>query len=250
MNIPSSRDGEVRQAGFPPTHYSLVGAVESTDPEVRERALDGLIAAYWRPVYSYLRLHWRIPREDAMDLTQDFFTLVLEGRTLRAYRPDRARFRTYLRVCLDGFVANANKAATRLKRGGEARFISLDFAGEEAELASRVATGPGDAEVLFRQEWVRSMFALAVEQLNHECAASGHEAHFALFERYDLAEKGRPTYTELGEQAGLTSTQVTNYLAYARRRFRSILLEKVSELSGSESEFREEARELLGQAPE
>jgi RNA polymerase sigma factor (sigma-70 family) len=250
MEIPSSGNEEVREAGFPPTHYSLVRAVESADPEVRKRALDGLIAAYWRPVYSYLRLHWRIPREDAMDLTQEFFALVIEGRTLRAYHPDRARFRTYLRVCLDGFVANAKKAATRLKRGGDARFISLDFAGEEAELGLRETTGPGDAEALFRQEWVRSMFALAVEQLRRECAASGHEAHFALFEQYDLADQARPTYNELAEQAGLTSTQVTNYLAYTRRRFRGILLEKVRELSGSESEFREEARELLGQAPE
>jgi hypothetical protein len=96
---------------------------------------------------------------------------------------------------------------------------------------------------------VRSMFALAVEALNHECAASGHETHFSLFERYDLADHGRPTYAKLAEQAGVTAAQVTNYLAYARRRFRSILLEKVRELSGSESEFREEARELLGQAP-
>ena len=250
MDIPSSPDGEVRPAGFPHTHSSLVRAVESDDLKVRERALEGLIAAYWRPVYSYLRLQWRIPREDAMDLTQEFFALVIEGRTLRGYRPDRARFRTYLRVCLDGFVANARKAATRLKRGGEARFISLDFAGEEAELGSREATAPEDPEVLFRQEWVRSMFALAVERLKHECAASDHEAHFTLFESYDLEDRARPTYTELAEQAGLTSTQVTNYLAYARRRFRSILLEKVRELSGSESEFREEARELLGQAPE
>jgi RNA polymerase sigma factor (sigma-70 family) len=248
MDIPSSGDGEVGQRVFPPTHYSLVRAVESADPGVRERALDGLIAAYWRPVYSYLRLHWRIPHEDAKDLTQDFFTLVIEGRTLKAYRPDRAKFRTYLRVCLDGFVSNAQKAATRLKRGGEARFISLDFIGEEAELESRATTDHGNAEELFRQEWARSMFALAVEALNRECAASGHETHFALFERYDLLDHGRPTYTELAKQAGLTSTQVTNYLAYARRQFRSILLEKVRELSGSESEFREEARELLGQA--
>jgi hypothetical protein len=41
-------------------------------------------------------------------------------------------------------------------------------------------------------------------------------------------------------------TQVTNYLAWARREFRRIVLEELRELSGSEEEFRREARALLG----
>ena len=45
---------------------------------------------------------------------------------------------------------------------------------------------------------------------------------------------------------GLPVTQVTNHLAWARREFRRLILERLRELSASDAEFRSEARELLG----
>lgn len=55
------------------------------------------------------------------------------------YDPARARFRTYLRLCLDGFASNARKAERRLKRGGDVTLVPLDFqAAERRDGASRV----------------------------------------------------------------------------------------------------------------
>ena len=56
--------------------------------------------------------------EDAQDLTQEFFTRAFEREYLSRYDPAKARFRTFVRTCLDGFLANEDKAAARLKRGG------------------------------------------------------------------------------------------------------------------------------------
>ena len=234
------------KGGFPSTRQSIVLGAQSGDKETRDRALDLLIAAYWRPVYRYLRIQWRTPHEDAGDLTQEFFARVVDGRTLSGYDPGRARFRTYLRVCLDGFVANERKASRRLKRGGAVSFVSLDFAGEDADLRTREIADPVDAEACFRQEWVRSLFGLAVDELREECAASGRKPHFTVFDRYDLDDLSRPSYAELAHEMGLTPATITNYLAYARRRFRQIVLRRLREMSGSEEEFRAEARELLG----
>ena len=65
--------------------------------------------------------------------------------TERRFDPARARFRTFLRVCLDGFVVNEHKAASRIKRGGAVSFVSLDFAAAERELSALpVASGPTD----------------------------------------------------------------------------------------------------------
>jgi hypothetical protein len=101
----------------------------------------------------------------------------------------------------------------------------------------------------FHRECVRSLFAFSVDVLREHCERSGKVLHFSLFRRYDLEgshSARRPTYAELAEDFGISTVQVTNYLAAVRRDFRKIVLERLRELSGSEAEFRAEARELLG----
>jgi hypothetical protein len=60
----------------------------------------------------------------------------------------------------------------------------------------------------------------------------------------------RPTYAGLAGELGIPVTQVTNFLALARREFRAIVLEQIRELSVDEVEFRDEARALLGWSPD
>jgi RNA polymerase sigma factor (sigma-70 family) len=234
---------------FPLTRRSVVVAVGSADPETRRRAFDALVAAYWKPVYKYLRLKWGASGEDAEDLTQGFFARALEKGFFDRFDPGRARFRTYLRTCLDGFVANERKSARRLKRGGEAEHVSLDFAGAEAELGRQRPPDGADMEGYFHREWVRSLFGLAVEALRRRCAEAGKAVCFELFERYDLEGPDaaeRPSYAALAREQGIPETQVTNHLAWARREFRRLVLEALEEATGSEEEFRAEARALLG----
>jgi DNA-directed RNA polymerase specialized sigma24 family protein len=232
---------------FPATRESVLRAIASPDAEVRQRAWDVLAGAYWRPVYTYLRLRWRVDADEAQDLTQGFFARALEKDFFARYDAARARFRTFLRTCLDGYVSNERTAARRLKRGGG--LLAVDFAGAEAELAGTAAGA--DVEELFRREWVRSLFTAAVQDLQERCRASGREVPFALFERYDLdaPPEGRPTYAELARVHGLPVTQVTNHLAAMRREFRRLVLERLRALTATEEEFRAEARDLLGGAP-
>lgn len=236
-------------ARFPSTRRSVVLAARDTDPEVRQQAFEALAESYWKPVYKYLRVKWRTDGEDARDLTQAFFVQALEKGTFGHYDPERARFRTYLRTCLDGFVSNERKAARRLKRGGGAVPLPLDFEGAEAELARQSASEELGPEEYFHREWVRALFGLAVDELRRRCEASGRSVHFSLFERYDLegAEgEDRPTYAELAAEHGLTATQVTNWLFAVRRDLRKIVLDKLRELTGGESELKAEARDVLG----
>ncbi|MGH9580978.1 MAG: RNA polymerase sigma factor [Terriglobales bacterium] len=162
---------------FPATRWSAILAARSDDAGERQRAYATLVAAYWKPVYKYIRLRWGKPNEDAKDLTQEFFARLMEKGFLDNYDPRRARLRTYLRVCADGMVANEARAARRQKRGGEAVMVPLDF---------------------------------------------------------EAAEEG------------IAVTDVTNHLAWARREFRRIALERLRAMTASEEEFRREARALLG----
>jgi len=243
--------GGTRQR-FPTTHWSAVVAARSDDADERRRAFDTLIAAYWKPVYKYIRLRWNKSNEDAKDATQEFFARVLEKDFLERYDPARARLRTFLRTCVDGFVSNLDKAARRIKRGGETQILSLDFETAEGELRRIEPPAPDRVDDFFDKEFIRSLFTMAVEGMRAECEARGKQTHFRIFERYDLEDHGaqKVTYEQLAREFGLAVTDVTNRLAYARREFRRISLEKLAAMCATEEEYRREARSLLGVEPE
>jgi RNA polymerase sigma factor (sigma-70 family) len=235
------------QGKFPLTRWSVIVAARSAEPEERRRALEVLIAAYWKPVYKYVRLRWDKDSEDAKDLTQDFFCRLMEKDFLAKYEPQRARLRTFLRVCVDHLVVNEDKASRRLKRGGDQEFRSLDFESAEGELRHIEVPSPERLEDFFEREWVRNVFSLSLERLRQDCEQRGKRTHFQLLELYDIEEAGKElTYEQVARQFGLKSTDVTNYLAYARREFRRIVLEQLREMTGSEEEFQREAQTLLG----
>jgi RNA polymerase sigma factor (sigma-70 family) len=236
---------------FPLTQLPLVQATASPDPVQRHQALAALIECYWKPVYKYLRVKWRTSNEDAKDLTQEFFARTLEKSFFEKFDPARARFRTYLRIAVDGFASNERKAAGRQKRGGNLQGRSFDFAQAEEELLAGADYPDADLDRFFHREWVRSLFSLAVEELRGRCRESNKNLSFLLFQRYDLERASSDaafTYEELAQEFQLPITQVTNHLAYARREFRRIVLEKLRATSASDEEFRAEARQLLGGA--
>jgi RNA polymerase sigma factor (sigma-70 family) len=239
--------GGTRNA-FPPTRHSIVAGANSENAAVREQSFDALIAVYWKPVYKYIRIKWSASNEDAKDLTQEFFAAAFEKEFFASYDPGRARFRTYLRTCVDGLVANARKASARIKRGGETQTLSFEFETAETELA-RTETSPGvDLEEFFEREWVRSLFENAVDDLRTQCEASGKRTHFAVFERYDLDPPvdGRPTYAELASTFQISETQVTNHLSFARSEFRRYILNRLRGITASDQEFRNESKRILG----
>ncbi len=231
---------------FPATRGSVIVAAASGEPVIRARALETLAAAYWKPVYAYIRMRHGKSHEEASDLTQELFARLVEKGWLLRFDPAKARLRTYLRVCVDGLVANEEKAARREKRGGGVAILSLDVAASRDELELALSAG-GTPEQAFEKQWVKSVFALALERFRAEARASGKTLGAALFSAYDLGEdEPRPSYADLAARHGTTAVDVTNKLAAARRDFRRAVLDVLRELTANESELRLEARALLG----
>lgn len=225
----------------------MIVAARSPEPEQRRRALDLLIGAYWKPVYKYIRMRWGKDIEEAEDLTQIFFFRLLEKDFLASYEPRRSRLRTFLRMCVDRMIANEDKAARRLKRGGEIEFQPLDFESAEGELRHIDIPSPDRVDEFFEREWTRSVFSRSLERLKAECEERGKQLHFRLLEFYDIEDAGKElTYEQVAQQFKLKTTDVTNYLAYARREFRRIVLEQLREMTGSDEEFQRESQTLLG----
>jgi DNA-directed RNA polymerase specialized sigma24 family protein len=231
---------------FPATRRSVLERIRADDAEVRRTAFGDLAAGYWRPSYHYLRLHWHLAPEAAEDTVQAFFTVAFEKGYVERYDPAKAKFRTFLRTCLDRFVQNTQKAERAEKRGGDAQRLSLDFPGAERDLAEVASSDLRDLDRFFRDEMIRALFARAVEELRREYGESGKAAVFRVFERHDLAPTPEVSYASLARELDLTISQVTNYLHAARRRFRKIALGQLRGLCGTDEEFRLEARELFG----
>jgi RNA polymerase sigma factor (sigma-70 family) len=227
-----------------------VAAAGAPDSGMRRAAVEALIRLYWRPAYGRLRLKWRLQPADAEDRVQEFFAGLLDGEVFAGYEPGRARFRTYLRLCLDRFAAKADRDEHRLKRGGRGPHLPLDFAAAERELD--LADETVDPSACFDREWVRALLSHAVEELRGATLGTPREIRFRVFECHDLhaAEDGpRPGYREIADRFDVRPTQVTNHLAWARRELRRLVLARLAEVTGSDAELRDEAEELFGGSP-
>ena len=233
----------------PFTRHSVLARVQSEDPEVRRLAWDALITAYWRPAYKYLRLRWRADEELARDWTQGFFARAIEKGFFDRFDPKQARFRTFLRVCLDGFAGKEREALGREKRGGGKLIRSFDFEAAEGELAGLEPVSAESVEDYFQREWMRSLFELALRDVESECVRSDQSQDFELLRRHDIEafEQSRPiSYADLAAEFGVSVVHVTNRLRATRAKLRARLLERLRELCATDDEFRAEARALLG----
>jgi len=213
---------------FPSTQFSLIEAAAG-----EPLALERVAALYWKPVYKFIRHKFRKTNEEAKDLTQGFFASALEREFFQRFDPAKAGFRTYLRLGVERFAATRHEAETRQKRGGGAESVPLEESAGSTE----------SPEEIYFQEWRRQLFALALEELRAECAGA-RQTEWAVFEAYDLADDERPSYAELARRHGIAESAVTNYLAWARRRLRALVTERLRGVTSGPRELREELRRL------
>jgi RNA polymerase sigma factor (sigma-70 family) len=204
------------------------------------------VAAYWRPIYVYLRLRHHCKDADAHDLTQSFFTQCWEHNSLGAFDPTRARFRTFVRTCVDRHVVDQHRADGAQKRGGDWDHVTIDVAQLERDTALIDPALGSDPERLFEAEWTRSLLIQALADLRASYASKSRELDLALFDEYELASGDRPAYAELGMRHRVSVTTVTNRLAAVRRALRERLAECLRELTATEAEYREESYRIFG----
>src|SRR5207249_8506956 len=114
----SAQNGAV---AFATTHWSVVLTAQGESPAAQE-ALEKLCRTYWRPIYSFVRRQGIGP-EEAEDLTQGFFALMLERRDLSTVRKEKGRLRSYLLASVKNFVADERRRAMAIKRGKGERLI-------------------------------------------------------------------------------------------------------------------------------
>ncbi len=232
---------------FPTTIGSIFRAFHEGSPAERETALQRLVGLYWKPVYCLIRHGWRKGNEDAKDLTQEFFTVILVERGLAGrFAPERGSFRKLLRTAVANFMRDASKAASREKRGGGALTVPLETA--DADLTRLIAhAGSSTPEELFDAAWKQVVMSKAVDLMEERLLAAGKQAQFDVFRRYELSSgEAPPSYADVGRSLGLSADQVKHALVSARGALRKAILDVVADYAGTEELLDAELNELFG----
>ena len=129
---------------FPDTRWSAVRTARGNDSAAAEQAIDSLCAAYWKPIYAYIRYLGQRDK-DAEDLTQEFFRqLMVRGNLFLEARRERGKLRTYVCVAVKRLVTDSLRKQGRLKRGGGTEIIPLEQTDEVCDPASRGRRSPDD----------------------------------------------------------------------------------------------------------
>ena len=138
-------------SGFDTTHWSTVLAAGSQSTGRSRRALATLCQTYWYPLYAYLRRRGHSV-EDAEDLTQGFFTRMLDKGTLGAADPGRGRFRSFLLASLQHYVSHEREREGAEKRGGSTAHVPLLLDDAEGQYRQE-PLDDRTLEVLFDRRW-------------------------------------------------------------------------------------------------
>jgi RNA polymerase sigma-70 factor (ECF subfamily) len=226
-------------ARFPDTRWTLLLALK--DEARRQNALEALCRAYWRPICSYLQRHH--PAPEAEDMTQEFMLMLLRNELLERARREEGRLRSWLLRALELFVANHQRVARSMKRGGGVLPERLESTQVQAAMAAMTTQDGGDLS--FDREWAEAVVRRSVESLREQYAAAGREAVFQAMAPWLLAEGDAGTQAVAAARCGLTITNFRVQLHRLRGRYRDELRRQIAITTASESEALEELRHLL-----
>ena len=220
---------------FPRTRWTLIASSRGS-PEGRRRALEELLASYWKPLYAYARRKG-LPIESAKDAVQGFFAVLLEREFPDGLDPSRGSLRGYLKTALSNFLVNEHESAVAQKRGGGRAVVSLDV-----DVAERGLGGSEAPEAAFDREWALSVMERVTARLRGEFESGERKGPFDLVQRF-LGFGTPPPYAEAAKAAGLSVVQLKALLHRARTRFRELVREEVTDTAGGDAEA--EIGELL-----
>ena len=229
-------------AAFATTRWSVVLAAQQESPHAEE-ALETLCRAYWKPLYAFVRRQG-LNRDDARDLTQGFFALLLERRDLDAVRKEKGRFRSYLLTAFKHFLTDKWRRTMAIKRGQGQKPIPLDEMGieERIELEAADQMTP---ELIYERRWATTVLERVLDRLNGEYRAAGNDRLFDALKQLLPDEPGAPAQADIAQQLEMTENAVRQAFFRFRQRYQSLLREEIAHTVASPSEVEVELRHLI-----
>jgi len=228
---------------FGTTHWSVVLAAGDNESASSREALEKLCRAYWRPIYTYVRRRGHTPPE-AEDLTQAFFAHFLERKLLTVVDRQRGRFRTFVLHACEYFLAKQWRDASRIKRGGGQKILSLDVGAAEVCFHNE----PADQmtpERFYERQWALALLDLAFDRLKQEWTAAGKEALFVTLQIFLSGDPKTTTCAQTALELGMSEGAVRTAVHRLRQRYGEILRAEVAQTLSRPEDLEDELRHLL-----
>jgi len=232
--------GEKNSVGA--THWSVVVAAGKTESPRAAAAMEELCHTYWYPLYAYVRRRGHAV-EEAKDLTQEFFSRLIEKKWLSEADRSKGRFRTFLLTALNHFLANEWRRSHAAKRGGGKKIISLD---DSAEV--RYAQEPAchtTPEKIYDRRWAMSLFDRALGRLRQEYVAADKTCLYHHLKEFLSTEARDGEYERLGSELEMTPGAVAAAVHRLRQHYRQLVREEVAQTVETPADVGDEVRALL-----
>jgi DNA-directed RNA polymerase specialized sigma24 family protein len=237
--VPSSQNEGV---AFATTHWSVVLQAQGRTQAAQE-ALENLCRTYWRPIYGFVRRQGTKP-EEAKDLTQGFFALILERKDFQFVQQEKGRLRSFLLASLKHFMANERRDAATIKRGGGRTLIPLNGIASE-DFSDLDRSDMLGADLLYDRYWAFTMLDRVFARLREESHGS---ARAPLLERLNTLlsdEPDRPSQAEIAREFDMTENAVKQAFHRLRQRYRQLLREEVAHTVATPADIDDELRHLI-----
>ncbi len=230
-------------ARFTTTHWSVVLAAQEGGSQQAEQALARLCESYWYPLYAFVRRRGLSP-QDAEDFTQEFFYRLLDRNYLRAVDYRKGRFRTFLLVALERFLANEWRRQRAHKRGGQVTFVSMEQHAAEQRYLLEPACWMSP-EKIYEQNCALALLDRTFQRLRNEFEAEGKGEKFDRLKCF-LTTDGTPcSYAELGAQMHASEAALKMAVSRLRARYGELLREEVAGTLSAEGDIEDELHALL-----
>lgn len=220
----------------------MVLEAQSPTPAAQE-ALEKLCRTYWRPIYGFVRRQGIEP-EDAKDLTQGFFALLLERRDLDMVRREKGRLRSYLLTSLKHFLTNEHNRAMAIKRGEGQRLIAL----EDLRERDRVGFEPTDTsspDQIYERRWALALLNQVLARLGDEYRTAGNVVLFERLKALLTDEADRPSQVQIAGELAMTENAVNQAFHRLRERYRQLLREEIAHTVMAPGDIEDELSHLI-----
>jgi RNA polymerase sigma factor (sigma-70 family) len=227
---------------FTTTHWSVVLEARGDSPAAQD-ALEKLCRTYWRPIYSFVRRQG-VAREEAEDITQGFFALLLERRDLTTVRKEKGRLRSYLLASLKNFMADESRHAMAVKRGKGQRLIPL----EEIRERERIDVERSDrltADQIYERRWAFTVLEQVMARLRDEYRSAGNLRFFDQMKKMLMDEPDRSSQAKVASEFDMTENAVKQAFYRFRQRYQTLLREEIAHTVATPGDIEDELRHLI-----
>lgn len=227
---------------FTTTHWSIVLTAQGESPAAEE-ALEKLCRTYWWPLYGFVRRQGYSP-EEAQDLTQGFFVLLLERKDLDVVRREKGRLRSYLLTSLKNFLAKARRRELTVKRGDGRALVPL----EELLSRERADLEPADtlsADRIYDRRWALTVLEQVLGRLGEEYRAAGSASLFEQLKQMLTDESSRQSQAEVAHGMRMSENAVKQAFYRMRHRYRLLLREEIAHTVAAPGDVEEELRHFV-----